>query len=91
MNRTIIVAIMMVSGIGANLWGQCMLSGTVANSKGEPLSGANVWISEIERGTETGENGRYCFESLPEGTYQIRFSYLGFETIRKRVEIQTGM
>ncbi len=56
------------------------LSGTVFEEKSnETLIGVNIIFTEIETGTTTNEYGFYSI-TLPEGTYNIVLSYLGFSS-----------
>jgi len=65
---------------------QHSLSGTVkADDGGEPLPGAHVVIENTFRAASTDLQGGFLFKNLPEGTYTLRVSYIGFETFRKEV------
>ncbi|NBC15885.1 MAG: TonB-dependent receptor [Bacteroidetes bacterium] len=67
-----------------------MLEGTVTEMDGTPLAGANVFIPELERGTTTGPEGRYVLRALPTRTLSVRVSFLGYETVVRRVTLQPG-
>ena len=41
----------------------------------------NVWIKGARIGTSTNMKGYYVLSSLPPGTYEICFSYIGYETV----------
>ena len=64
------------------------ISGYLKDARnGEELIGANVYVQgNNELGTTTNIYGFYSL-SLPAGSYQIAFSYLGFNTIIKQVEL----
>lgn len=54
---------------------------------GEKLIGANVFLENTTTGTSTNNFGFYSF-SLPAGkTYDIVFSYIGYQTIVKKVTL----
>ena len=57
-------------------------------SSGETLIGASVYVFELETGTTTNEYGFYSL-SLPLGSYKIEFSYLGFDSQIKEIEIMS--
>jgi hypothetical protein len=61
------------------------LEGRVTDTDGLPLPGVTVTINSEalirgDLGTQTSQNGRYRFLSLPPGLYQIRFELTGFQT-----------
>ncbi|WP_308992592.1 TonB-dependent receptor [Mariniflexile litorale] len=64
-----------------NLYAQNSIKGTVidVNTK-QGLVYANVYFSEIEKGTSTNENGYFSLENLPSGKHKILVSILGYET-----------
>lgn len=68
-----------------------VLEGQVADStNNEAIFGANIYIAEISRGAATDINGNYRIESIPEGEYDVRFSYLGYKTQVFRIAISDG-
>jgi hypothetical protein len=54
---------------------------------GETLIGATVYVTETGQGTVTNAYGFYSL-SIPAGTYNLRISYLGYETLESRVTIR---
>lgn len=65
--------------IGINTYAQkATLSGYLKDSEtGEGLIGATVYVDEIKSGTTTNVYGFYSI-SLPTGSYNVTFNYLGF-------------
>jgi hypothetical protein len=57
-----------------------ILSGVVTDQNDNPISGAAVLVLELKSGTLTTSTGVYGI-SLPKGTYNITYSYLGCETL----------
>lgn len=57
------------------------LSGKVLDSKGGPLPGASIKILELSQTVANAVDGSYQI-SLPQGTYTIEASYIGFHTIQ---------
>ncbi|PSR06530.1 MAG: hypothetical protein BRD49_00005, partial [Bacteroidetes bacterium SW_10_40_5] len=53
---------------------------------GENLVGANVQIPELQEGTVTNNYGFYSL-TVPEGSYSIRYSYLGYQEMKKEVQL----
>ena len=64
--------------ISLNSWSQkkYTISGHINDESGEELIGATVYVENTKTGTATNTYGFYSI-TLPEGNYQIVFSYLG--------------
>ena len=63
------------------------LSGYVRNAAdGEVLLFANVFVQELQTGTTTNHYGFYSL-TLPEGKYTLSISYLGYQSIEKRITL----
>lgn len=61
------------------------VSGEVKDaSSGEELLGASIYIKEIESGSATNIYGFYSI-SLPEGNYTFIYSYIGYESVEKKI------
>ncbi len=64
------------------------LSGTItAEASNETLIGVNVLFPQLNKGTVTNEYGFYSI-TLPEGTYDVQVSILGFSTIQQKIELR---
>ena len=63
------------------------LSGFVNDSKtGEVLISATVFIEELGQGLVTNQYGFYSI-TIPDGTYNIQFRYLGYQTKKEKLEL----
>lgn len=81
---TLLILIQLVS-FGA--YAQTGIFGTIKDAdSGETLVGAAVYNDSLQKGTITDYNGYYDLQLKP-GQYLIRFSYLGYTTIEKRITI----
>ena len=72
-----------------NSWGQqkFTLSGSISeSSSNETLIGVTIAIPELNTGVTTNEYGFYSI-TLPEGTYTVLISYLGFEDIIQEITL----
>lgn len=68
------------------------LAGKVTNEKnGDPIADANVYVEGTEFGMLTRNNGTFLLRNIPEGTYTVAVSYLGYELMKKEVEIKAGL
>ncbi|MDQ7040266.1 MAG: TonB-dependent receptor [Rhodothermus sp.] len=74
--------LLVISGVSG--WAQTgKLAGYVHDAEtGEPLLGATVFVEETGQGATTDAQGYYVVLNLRPGTYTIRFSYVGYETVR---------
>ena len=73
------------------------LSGRVTNKEtGEPLIGANVMIEGTVLGAATDTEGNYFILQVSPGTYDVRFTMIGHQTlvmndVRIRVDLTTSL
>ena len=64
------------------------LKGFVYNKEtGEPCEFTNVSLKGTNFGTSTDFNGYYVISKLPEGTYTVEISFIGFEKIEETVSV----
>jgi len=69
---------------------QVTLSGYLRDStSGEALVAANVYVEELGTGAATNLYGFYSL-SLPPGAYTVAFSYLGFQSRRREIDLQAN-
>lgn len=58
------------------------LAGTIKDAQtGEALVGANVIIEGTNLGAATNINGEYVILNISPGRYNVKFSYIGYETL----------
>lgn len=58
------------------------LQGFVKDEQGEALPGATVWISAIDKGVSTDQNGSFHFDNLCEGVYAAEVRFVGYEDVQ---------
>ncbi len=64
------------------------LTGQVVDAEtGEPLMGATVMIADASAGTITNRSGQFSLNGILSGRQELVFSYIGYEQVRKTVEI----
>lgn len=61
-------------------YAQAVVLGTVVDTTGTSLPGANVYLSGTTRGTATDADGRFVLDGLESGVHRVVASMLGFET-----------
>ncbi len=82
--RIVVVLTALIMAYSTPVLGQVVetigyISGTVL-SNGEPLSGAQVWVSTTHYGDVTDEKGLFKLRPFEEGKYTLIVSYIGYET-----------
>ena len=66
------------------VWGQTgTIEGTLSDKEmnNEPLPFANVIIKGTTKGGTTDFDGKYKIENVPVGTYEVEFSFVGYEPV----------
>ncbi len=58
------------------------IKGRVSDSGKNPVPGVNVIVIGTNFGASTNNSGEYEIKNIPEGTYTLEFSAIGFEKIR---------
>src|SRR5699024_4886674 len=67
---------------------QYTIRGTVTEeNNNEPLAGGNILVLGTSIGSSVDAEGYYEIEDLENGTYSLRASMVGFETVEKEVTI----
>lgn len=61
--------------------------GVVRDEKNEPLIGAVVVLKGAEKGTQTDVDGKYEFNNVEDGTYEIVFSMVTYKKVLKTITV----
>jgi len=54
---------------------------------GEPVIFTNVYLRGTSLGASTDVNGYFSINNIPDGTYTLQVTYLGFDTLKKQIDI----
>jgi iron complex outermembrane receptor protein len=72
----------------ATLFSQNSIKGTITDQNNNiGIAFANVYFPELEKGTISDDEGNFQLSDLPNGTYKIVVSLLGYETYSKQVTL----
>ncbi len=72
----------------STVFSQGLIRGRIINEQtGKPLSGANVYLLEQQKGKVTDTLGYYQMSNLPQGKFKIQFSYIGYQTVVKTIQL----
>lgn len=85
----LVVSIFIFTGIIAQTKSG-VISGSIRDAEGFPLPGATLKLDKYNRYTISDKDGNYEFLSVPEGSYNVEVTYLGFATTGKQVEVSAG-
>ncbi len=62
-------------------------SGKVVDENGGALPGASVFVASLNLGVATDLNGLFNVPKIPQGTYTLTISYLGYEPYEQQIEL----
>ena len=79
-----------VGGVGTVTAQTGTISGTVAAASGETLPGANVQVVGLQRGASTDAKGAFRVSGMEPGSYDVRASFIGYQSQTKEVEVVAG-
>ena len=80
LNTLLVSCLLFVGMISQAKAQQRSIKGKVTDaSNGDPLPGANVYITKLNIGAATGVNGTYVISSVPTGTYTVTVTYVGYK------------
>lgn len=66
---------------------QIKIAGTVADSRGGVIAGANIFLKDTYDGTSSDENGSYEFVTTGKGDATLIVTFVGYKPFEKRVFI----
>src|SRR5690554_1793286 len=66
---------------------QNQISGKVQNDVGESLVGATIVIVGENTGAVSQSDGQYVIKNLKNGTYEVKASFFGYESISKTIAL----
>ncbi|MCF8297321.1 MAG: TonB-dependent receptor [Saprospiraceae bacterium] len=88
MKKIVLIFFVLFLLIKANAQNQ--INGIVTTTDNEPLCGASVFLPDLAKGTITSKSGEFLISNLPLGKLKIQFSFMGYNTIIKTINIVSG-
>lgn len=81
----------LAAGMMLSLYAQAQsLEGCVMLNDSTPAAFATIYLPEQGIGTTTDAEGRYLLEGINLGTVPVEYSYLGYQTINRKLVIDTA-
>ena len=68
---------------------QNSISGKITDINNNPLSKVEIYTPEIHKGTTSKEDGTYILKNIPKGKIKITFTYLGYKTVSKIIQLDS--
>lgn len=65
-----------------------VIRGIIKDISGNPLQGAGITISDTYLGTYSDKEGNFEFTGLKDGKYSLVFSFIGYESQTREVELK---
>jgi iron complex outermembrane receptor protein len=88
MKRIVLVFFVLFLLLKANA--QNHIKGIVTDSDKQPLPGTTIFLPELNKGTTTDKAGEFLITNLPIGKVKIQFSFIGYNTWIKTIDIIPG-
>ncbi|MCB0445446.1 MAG: carboxypeptidase-like regulatory domain-containing protein, partial [Gelidibacter sp.] len=70
----------------SSIYAQNNVKGIITDKNtNDPITFANIYIPQLEKGATTDDNGAFTLSNIPNGTYTIVVSYIGYETVSQNI------
>lgn len=70
--------------VATSVFSQNEITGRIIDAQSqEPIVFANIYFSKLEKGATTDFEGNFKISKIPDGTYTVVVSYMGYETLSK--------
>ena len=69
---------------------QNSISGTITNTNNAPISGVEIYSTQLHKGTTTNIEGNFILKNIPNGKVTLKISYLGYKTILKKIALSNN-
>lgn len=66
------------------------LKGAITNRDGRPVQFANIAVPALHTGAVADQRGVFNIQSIPAGTYEVKVSMIGYQTIQLKKTIVAG-
>ncbi len=90
--RGIVLALFLLINISVLYSQTAQVKGRLRDSKTlEPLPFANVFINLTTLGVAADQFGNYSLTNIPPGSHDIVFSFVGYKSYQKKIQLTAGM
>ena len=82
---------LLLLAVNSFVFSQNEISGKVIDANtGEPVFSANIYFPNLEKGTMTDLDGNFKIQDLPQGSYKMLVSSIGYTTYTQELNIPSG-
>ena len=89
MKSIFIIFIILLSSLGAVA--QTLQGSIIDSTTHKPIAGAVVYLPQLKLGATTDSSGKYKISPVPNGTYEVQISILGYGTATRQATIKNNM
>lgn len=87
MKQILLLLLIVLPSLGVYAQNSGIISGIVQDNRAVSLPGATLKLDKYNRYTISDQNGYYEFLNVPEGTYTLEVTYIGFAPFSKQVTV----
>mgnify|MGYP000277067323 FL=1 len=66
------------------------IQGTITDENGIYVPGANVYFESLVKGGISNFDGKFTLVGIPEGSYTLRITYMGYSDVEQEVSVSAG-
>lgn len=63
------------------IWAQQLMGIVLDKSTGNPISGANLYLKELKKGTTSKSDGSFQFDDIHQNNYELSVSFVGYKNL----------
>ena len=63
------------------------VAGIVRDENNKPVEGATVAIKKLSLITQTGKDGRFELNNVPNGSYEIEITFVGYQPVKRDISV----
>ena len=88
--KLLFVTLFVFLGVAKSMAQSGNIQGTISDENGIYVSGANIFIAALNKGTVSDFDGRFTLVDVPEGNYNVQITYIGYADIDQEVTVTDG-
>jgi len=90
LKKLLFVTLFLVLGTAMGQAQSGNIQGTITDENGIYVPGANVYIESLVKGAISNFDGKFTLVGIPEGSYTLRITYMGYSDVEQEVSVSAG-